>query len=570
MSSNSLSRTKLIAFFILIFACILISKLFLIQIVNSNTYLEKADRLYATPSSNIFERGTIYFERKDGHLVSAGTQTVGYKLAINPTKITNIENTYNQLNQIIPINYETFLKQASKLNDPYEEIANRVSRDIADLISQKKIPGVSVFKEKWRFYPGNNLASHVLGIIGFKGDELAGRYGLEKKYDEVLTRNKDNPYVNFFAEVFSNINKTIFKTEEKSGNLITTLEPAVQGFLDKTLTNVKEKYQIDAVGGIILNPENGAIYAMTVKPDFNPNNFSAEKNSVIFSNPFVENIFEFGSVVKPLIMAAALDVGVVKADTIYNDTGSVIVEKKEIFNFDKKGRGPKTNMQDVLNQSLNTGMVFVYKNLGKEKMRDYLFSFGLKEKTGIDLPNETNSLVSNLNSPREIEYANASFGQGLAFTPIQLVRALASLGNGGNLIVPHIVKKIKYNDGTEKEFSYPVSKTKISPETSEEITRMLVEVMDKSLKSGLAKIENHSIAVKTGTAQVAKEEGGGYYENRHNHSFFGYFPAYNPEFIIFLYAINPKGTQYASITWADPFLDIAKFLINYYEVPPDR
>ena len=99
---------------------------------------------------------------------------------------------------------------------------------------------------------------------------------------------------------------------------------------------------------------------------------------------------------------------------------------------------------------------------------------------------------------------------------------------------------------------------------------MLVEVMDKSLKSGLAKIENHSIAVKTGTAQVAKEEGGGYYENRHNHSFFGYFPAYNPEFIIFLYAINPKGTQYASITWADPFLDIAKFLINYYEVPPDR
>ena len=112
--------------------------------------------------------------------------------------------------------------------------------------------------------------------------------------------------------------------------------------------------------------------------------------------------------------------------------------------------------------------------------------------------------------------------------------------------------------------------TKISAETSEEITRMLVEVMDKSLKGGLAKLEHNSIAVKTGTAQVANLEGGGYYEDKHTHSFVGYFPAYDPEFIIFLYAVNPKGVQYASQTWADPFLSITKFLLNYYKILPDR
>jgi len=198
------------------------------------------------------------------------------------------------------------------------------------------------------------------------------------------------------------------------------------------------------------------------------------------------------------------------------------------------------------------------------------FSYGIGEKTGIDLPNETSGLVSNLKSPRDLEYANAAFGQGIALTPIEAVRALSSLGNGGNLIVPHLVKEIKYEDGTKKEITYPTKRVKFSEKTSEEITSMLVTVMDKSLKGGLAKFDHYSVAVKTGTAQVARSDGGGYYEDRHTHSFFGYFPAYDPKFLVFLYAVNPKGVPYASQTLADPFLDIAKFLINYYEVPPDR
>ncbi|MFA6524092.1 MAG: penicillin-binding protein 2 [Candidatus Paceibacterota bacterium] len=569
MNYSFLSRIKILSFLILVFALILIAKLFLVQVVHSNSYSERADRQYVTPSSDIFERGTVFFNRKDGQLVSAAMQTAGFKLAIKPNEIVDIENTYKKLSEKIVIDHDDFLLKSEKKNDPYEEIINHLSKEDADIISAFKIPGVYIYKEKWRFYPGNNLASHTIGFLGYKGDELSGRYGLERQYNKELARNKDNPYVNFFAEVFSNINKTLFKNDVKAGNIVTTIEPAVQGFLEKKLTEVKQKYNVDSIGGIIMNPIDGSVYAMGVKPDFDLNNFSKIKDVSTFSNPLVENVFEFGSVVKPLVMAAALDVGVVTAETKYDDKGSVIVENKQIYNFDKKARGV-VNMQEVLNQSLNTGMVFVFNKLGHENMRNYLLSYDIGKKTGIDLPNETSGLVSNLQSPRDLEYANASFGQGIALTPVEIIRALASLSNGGNLVVPHIAKTIKYNDGTEKEISYPTSRVKISEKTSEEITRMLVTVMDKSLKGGLAKMDHYSVAVKTGTAQVAKEDGRGYYEDRHTHSFFGYFPAYDPKFIIFLYAVNPKGVSYASQTWADPFLDLTKFLLNYYEVPPDR
>ena len=570
MKSSFLFRTRIIFFCISVFALILITKLFLVQVVHSSSYSERADRQYATPSSNIFERGTIYFSRKDGQLVSAAMQTTGFKLTINPIKIIDKELAFEELSKILNLDRDEFLTKAGKENDPYEEIANHLSKEEADAVSFLKIPGLFIYKEKWRFYPGTNLASQSLGFVAYKGDDLGGRYGLERQYDGELSRDKNNPYVNFFAEVFSNINKTLFNDQSKEGDVVTTIEPSVQSFLEKTLQNVKEKYQIDSIGGIIMNPQDGAIYALSNKPDFDLNNFSKVNSASIFANPLIESVYEFGSVVKPLIMAGALDAGVVTANTTYDDKGSVIVENKEIFNFDKKARGV-VNMQEVLNQSLNTGMVFIYHKLGKEKLRDYILSYGIKEKTGIDLPNETSGLVSNLiNSPRDIEYANAAFGQGIALTPIELIRALASLSNGGNLVVPHLVQKIKYDDGTGKDMKYNMQSTKISKATSEEITRMLVNVMDAYMKNKSTNLEHYSIAAKTGTAQVANNEAGGYYEDRHTHSFFGYFPAYNPKFIIFLFAINPKGVPYAAQTWADSFLSITKFLVNYYEVSPDR
>ncbi len=571
MKSSFVVRSRVLFFFLIVFALILLTKLFFIQVIHGSTYSDAADHQYATPSTNIYERGTIYFYTKNGELVSAATQTLGYKIAINSEKITNPTSVYQKLNKYTPINQADFLIKTAKKNDPYEEIATHLSKDVADAVSALKIPGVSIYKEKWRLYPGHELASHTVGLVGYKGDLLGGRYGLERQYDTTLARNVDSPYINFFAEVFSNIKKTFFAKDAPEGDIVTTIEPQVQGFLEKKLAEVRAKYQIDSIGGIIMNPVDGSMYALSAKPDFDPNNFSQTKNVNLFSNPLVENVLEFGSVVKPLVMAAALDAGVLNAETTYDDKGSVTIEKHEIFNFDKKGRGPGTSMQDVLNQSLNTGMVFVEQKLGKVKFRDYMLGYGIKDKTGIDLPNETSGLVSGIiKSPREIEYANAAFGQGIALTPVELVRALASLANGGNLVVPHIVKEIKYNDATSKVLKYPLVPTKISKASSQEITRMLVTVMDKSIKGGKGKFDHFSVAVKTGTAQVADSTNGGYYADRHTHSFFGYFPAYDPKFIVFLYAVNPKGVPYAATTWSDPFIEITKFLLNYYNVPPDR
>jgi cell division protein FtsI (penicillin-binding protein 3)/stage V sporulation protein D (sporulation-specific penicillin-binding protein) len=283
----------------------------------------------------------------------------------------------------------------------------------------------------------------------------------------------------------------------------------------------------------------------------------------------VEDVLEFGSVIKPLVMAAAIDAGAVTPETTYLDKGVVTVNKKDIYNFDKKGRGI-ASMQTVLDQSLNTGMVFTESKLGNDKFRTYMKSYGIGEKTGIDLPNETSGLIKNLESPRDIEYADASFGQGIALTPIEAVRAFSVIANGGNMVTPHLVKQIRYDDGTSEILSYPIVKSGIiKKETSETITRMLVHVFE-AYGQGSYKFQNYSVAAKTGTAQIAMENGKGYYADEHTHSFFGYFPAYDPQFVIFMFLKNPKGVNYASQTLISPFINITKFLTNYYNIPPDR
>ena len=178
--------------------------------------------------------------------------------------------------------------------------------------------------------------------------------------------------------------------------------------------------------------------------------------------------------------------------------------------------------------------------------------------------------MQNLNSPRDVEYATASFGQGIALTPVATIRALAALGNGGRLVTPHIVDRIEYDDGTVKEIRYPEGEQILSEKTSEEISRMLSIVVDDALRGGTVALPNHSIAAKTGTAQMADAQNGGYYEDKFLHSFFGYFPAFDPKFIVFMYTVEPQGVKYASETLTDPFMEISRFLINYYSIPPDR
>ncbi|PCI20017.1 hypothetical protein COB64_02915 [Candidatus Wolfebacteria bacterium] len=570
MNSNFLSRIRFFSVFIFLFAGVLITKLFFVQVVHSASYAERADGQYATPSSDIFDRGSIFFKTKDGNLVSAATIKAGFKVAIHPNKISDPQALYEELNKIIELDEETFLKRASKKNDPYEEVATKISKIDADTIDEQNLTGVSIFKQKWRFYPGESLASNSLGFVAFNDDDLSGRYGLERFYNDVLGRASEELYVNFFAEIFTNLNSVIFNDDERDGDIITTIEPSVQSFLETTLFDLKDKWGSESAGGIIINPTTGAIYAMANVPNFDLNNFSDVSSSKIFTNPLVENVFEYGSIIKPLVMAAGLDAGVITSETEYFDKGFVVVEDSTINNFDKKGRGLVT-MQDVLNQSLNTGSVFVMNKLGRTDFKKYLLSYGIGEKTGIDLPSETSGLVSNLNSKRDIEYATASFGQGIALTPVEAVRAFSVLANGGKLITPHLVEKIDYRGGGTKELTYDTEPVQvIKPETSEEISRMLATVADISLPNKDTHLSRYNVAVKTGTAQIANLNEGGYYDDRHLHSLFGYFPAYNPEFLVLLYNVYPKNVRYSVQTLGDPFLETTRFLLNYYNVAPDR
>jgi penicillin-binding protein 2B len=162
-----------------------------------------------------------------------------------------------------------------------------------------------------------------------------------------------------------------------------------------------------------------------------------------------------------------------------------------------------------------------------------------------------------------------AFGQGLAISPIVMIKALSVMANDGKTVTPHIVKKIEYTNGFSKELDYTENQIQVlKPETADEITRMLVNVFDE-YQNGSLKLEHHSVAAKTGTAQIPNPQGG-YYDDRNLHSFFGYFPAYDPEFIIFLYTVHPKNIKYASQTLISPFKETANFLINYYAIPPDR
>jgi cell division protein FtsI/penicillin-binding protein 2 len=175
-----------------------------------------------------------------------------------------------------------------------------------------------------------------------------------------------------------------------------------------------------------------------------------------------------------------------------------------------------------------------------------------------------------LKSPRNIEYITASFGQGIAVSPMEVARAFSAIANGGKLVTPHVVKRVEYRVGGSRDIQGVDSESirVIKDTTAKEITDMMVYNVDNSLLDGKAKNPRYSVASKTGTAQIAEK--GGYSENRFLHSFIGYLPAYNPRFLVFMYTINPHGVNYASETLAQPFIDLTKFLINYYQLPPDR
>lgn len=571
MKKQVRARMRILALALFCAALFIALRLYFVQIVHGKDYQLRADRQYVSSSQELFDRGSIYFSRKDGTLISAATLGTGFLLYTQPVKVRSASSTYEKLNAITPIDPATYQKAMSRVEDPYEVLAHRVPDNEGRQIAALELPGISVTRERWRSYPAQTNAAQTIGFIGYNNDNvIAGHYGLERYYNDVLERQDTGLFGNFFAELFANLDSVVVDARRaRQGDLVTSIEPVVQKKLDDVLAEVQAQYGSVETGGIIMDPKTGEIIALDTIPGFNAD-IASKEDPLYFGNPLVEHQYEFGSIMKPLTMAAGLDAGVVTAESSYNDTGCMTVNESTFCNYDLKARGPNTPMQEILSQSLNVGAAFIATRLGHERFRSYFTRLGFGAETGIDLPSEVGGDIRNiLKSPRDIEYDTASFGQGIAETPVQMIKALGALANDGSVVTPHIVRAIQLDNGITRKLSWGEPERVFSPTAVEQTTHMLIKVVDTKISNGNDKIPEMSVAAKTGTAQIAGP-GGKYVEGQYFHSYFGYFPAYEPRFIILLYTRKPQGVKYASETLTAPFFELTHFLINYYSIPPDR
>lgn len=570
MRAQFRSRIRLILVFLILATLGIFLRLYFVQIVHGGDYSLKADRQFSSGSSGLFDRGSIYFTRKDGTLISAATLATGFLVAINPQILGDPEAAYSAIAAVASstIAHDAFLAAATKKSQVYIEVAHHVSEEGGKALAAKNLPGVQVLLERWREYPGGTLASQTVGIVSYgSGDSLTGQTGLEAEYENTLSRLGDSLYKNFFAELFSNVGNLLVNARDaREGDIVTTIEPEVETRLSDDIAKINQRYSSKESGGIIMDPSTGAIIAIASYPTYDGNDLQ-NVDPTLLGNPFVEQVHEFGSIMKPLTMTSALDAGAITPETTYDDTGCITVDTRKICNWDLKARGV-IPMKQIILQSLNVGAAWVATQLGQDKFREY-FTKLFGQKTGVDLPNETGALLGNLSKPQQVGYDTAAFGQGIAITPMQMIRALGAIANGGLMVEPHLVSAIRLNSGITRSLDWGEKIPIFSATSTRETIAMMDALDDNILYNGKAKIPTMSVAVKTGTAQLTTP-GGGYYTDRFFHSFVGFFPSYNPRFIILLYTNDPKGVQYASETLDSTFLDLVHFLIDYYAVPPDR
>ena len=568
MKKNGNWRLNFVLVIIFVLGAVIISRLFVLQVLDRKLYGSQALGQQTSFGSVIGSRGHIFCASSQA---SKGNKAVGdvKSLAINRDSwtisatikdIPDKQAFANILSEATNLSSEEIL---SDLNgeSSYVFIENNLSSTDLEKVKALNLKGLFWQNEPDRFYPQAEMASQAIGFLGGEG---TGQYGLEGYYEDILAGKRGIQEQKSGIEfIFSNSKQISLN----GSDIYLTLDYNIQFQAEQLLKQEQIKNDIDSGQIIVMKPDTGRILALADFPNFNPNEYSKEGDLAIFQNSASQKLFEPGSIMKPFTMAAALNEGKITPDTTYVDTGSVSFGSKTIRNFANKVYGEQT-MTGVLENSINTGAVFAEEQLDHKTFFNYLEKFGFFEKTGVDLQGEVYSSNITLRDGRgpDMNYATASFGQGIELTPIQIVKGFSAIANGGKLAKPYIVDKI-VNNGDEVYTKPEISSPVVSQNTVAQINSMLINVVDKGFNS-VAKIPGYYLAGKTGTAQIPLKNGKGYEPDKTIQSFVGYGPAFNPQFLILVKLDNPKVPS-SSLSAVPVFKQLAQYIINYWRIPPD-
>lgn len=563
-------RVNLILFFLFLFGATIIGRLIYLQIFNRQLYKALALGQQQLLIQVQEKRGEVFLKDRENLLPLAINKTWQFCYS-SPKEIKNKEEVAKKLRDLLGLDKDEILEKIKNTNSLFTVLKHKLTEEEVENLKRLNFVGIYLGEELLRYYPQEFLLSQVIGFLGGEGK---GQYGIEGFYDEILTAEKgflEGKRGLGGALIF--LNSENLSPVQKGADISLSIDYNIQFLAEKLLLSAKEKFEIEKGQIIVADPHSGKILALADFPNFNPNRYfeeaEEEAEMEIFQNSAIQEIFEPGSVFKPITMAAALDQEKITPQTTYIDKGVVEVGGWPIYNYGERVHGEQT-MTEVLEKSINTGAVFVQQQIGSEIFLEYLERFGFFKKTGIDLQEEV--FFENLEFKKgyEINFANGSFGQGIAITPIQLVRAFCAIANGGKLVRPYLVEKI-VGGSREIEISPEISENFIiSRRTSSQLTAMLVSVVENGFAQS-AKIPGYFIAGKTGTAQIpfsALEIEKKGYSEKTIQTFVGFAPASDPQFLILIKLNNPN-TKTAEYSAMPLFRELTKYIIDYWQIPPD-
>ncbi len=561
------TRINFLILFIFLAVGVIFIKLYVLQVKAYDYYKNLSNNQHSVFKDLVPERGEIFLRDGNGYFPVAMNKETKMAYAV-PKEIEDMDSTINGISEILQLEKEILREKFKNREDMYEVLKHRLSEEEIGRLTKEKIKGIRLAEESYRYYPARELAAHALGYVGWREDNFGGRYGAELFFEDKLKGEFGSMFHHrdTLGRWISIGEKEIIQAK-KGNDIILSIDSAVQYETEKILEAAVSKYGADRGTIIVMESQTGRILAMASNPSFDPNDYAKVENMEAFRNLAVSDTYEPGSIFKPFTMAAALDSGKINPQTTYYDSGMVKEAGYTIKNSDLKANGKQT-MTEVLEKSLNTGVIFAEKLLGNRNFSDYIKRFGFGQRTNIDLPGEAVGNINNLkNLKSDIQFFTASFGQGITVTPIQLVSAFNAIANNGVLLKPQIVDKIIHSDGREENIESQEVRRVISPMASQATSNMLLSVV-RNGHGKRAGVPGYKVGGKTGTAQVAKSDSRGYEDGKNIGSFVGFAPIDNPKFTVLVRLDNPKNVEWAESSAAPAFGELMKFLLDYAHIEP--